>query len=76
MPTDSSHKEAVSGRPGMDRRTFLSTVLLVGAVVTVPVAWMGKRTVRYVEAIRGRFYPGPVTRLDTSRMGRCAKWGG
>ncbi len=57
----------------MKRRGFLKM-----ALVTAPLLELAERLApaRYVEALRARFYPGPVEKIDKREMTRPGKWAG
>ena len=63
---------------GIARRRFVGFLVGVAAVVVVPVLSLAGRVVpaRYVEAIRGRFYPVPVKRLSCNEIKKPGHWGG
>ncbi len=63
---------------GMKRRRFLGLVGKVGAAAAASVVWLADRTlpVRYVEAIRAGFYPGPRRPLDESNITKPSRWEG
>ena len=56
----------------MNRRHF------VKAVLAAPLIWVVERVApaRYVEALRGRFYPGTVAPLEKSEVAKVSKWAG
>lgn len=56
----------------MNRRHF------VKAVLAAPLIWVVERVApaRCVEALRGRFYPGPVAPLEKSEVAKVSKWAG
>ena len=60
----------------MTRRSLLKAV--IAAVFIAPLAratkWVAPRHV--TEAIRARFYPGPLKPLDLSEILRNSKWAG
>ena len=60
----------------MKRRAFLRTTL--GALLGPPVLRIAERAapVRYTEALRAKFYPGPVKPLDVSKLKRPGDWAG
>lgn len=60
----------------MKRRGFLRVTLR--ALIAAPLAWCAERVVpaRYTEALRARFYPGPLQDLDKSELRRPARWAG
>ena len=60
----------------MKRRGFLGIALK--AVLTTPMLWAAKRIapVRYTQALRAKFYPGPVTPIRKSEMEGPGKWAG
>lgn len=62
----------------MKRRSFLGTILTVMAFLTVPVLGVLGRLLpeRYVEALRSRLYPGPVTELTEADLNEPGRWGG
>ena len=63
---------------GIARRRFVGILVRIAAVVVVPASNLAGRVVpaRYVEAIRSRFYPGPVKRLSLSDIRKPGRWGG
>lgn len=68
-----------SGDMDVRRRGFLRCMLgASGAMLAAPLFLVLERVtpVRYVEAMRAKFYPGLVTRLDEKAIGRRGKWAG
>ena len=63
---------------GIARRRFVGFLVRAAAVAVVPASSLAGRVVpaRYVEAIRGRFYPVPVKRLSRSDIKKPGRWGG
>ena len=63
---------------GMKRRRFLRLALRVGSAAAASIVWLADRTlpVRYVEAIRAGFYPGPRKSLDEASITKPSRWEG
>ena len=53
----------------MNRRRFLE-------ILAAPVRWAAGRVLpaRYVEAVRGRVYPGPLKRFTAAEIDKPGKW--
>ncbi|GEM_PF-1384810 len=62
----------------MSRRGFLLRITALCAVIAVPMARWIRQTedTRVVQALRGRYYPGPVRPLDQESVSRPGKWAG
>ncbi len=60
------------------RKQFVRAILLTTAVAGGAAWWVFSRVapLRWVEAARGRIYPGPVRPLDRSAIQRIAPWAG
>ncbi len=60
------------------RRRFLAVAVRAAAVPVVATWLLGRQLVptRTVQAIRGRFYPGPVKRLSHAEIRRPGRWKG
>jgi hypothetical protein len=60
----------------MKRRGFLR--LSLGALIGDPLLWAFEKVapVRYTEALRARFYPGPIRTMDHRRISRPGYWAG
>ena len=60
----------------MKRRRFIKMTLI--AVGAGPLLWLAECALptRYTEAIRARFYPGPVKGLDVAKLNQPGKWVG
>jgi len=58
------------------RRGFLAAVL--GALLAAPVLWLTRRVVpaRYTQALRAKFYPGPVSDMDMAKVKTPGRWAG
>ena len=63
---------------GIARRRFMGSLVRIAAAVVIPASSLAGRVVpvRYVEAIRGRFYPVPAKRLDHNDIRKPGRWGG
>ena len=63
---------------GITRRRFVRLVVGIGTAATASIVWVVARTVplRYVEAIRTRFYPGPRKSLDEAGLSEPGYWEG
>jgi len=62
----------------MKRRTFLKIMSGLGAALFVPASWILERLApaRWVEAVRGRSYPGPTGLPDEAEIRRPGHWAG
>ena len=62
----------------MKRRGFLGLALGTVAWLAAPLFRLCEEAVpaRYTEALRARFYPGPVGRLSKSETVKPGKWAG
>lgn len=62
----------------LKRRKFLKIALGAGAIAAAPLAWVFKHIApaRYTEALKARFYPGPVCRIDETLVRKPGKWAG
>jgi hypothetical protein len=63
---------------GIARRRFVGLLGRIAAAGVVPASSLAGRVipVRYVEAIRDRFYPVPVKRLSRNDIRKPGRWGG
>ena len=60
------------------RRQLLKLTLGAGAALAAPLAQLAKlaRPARYVEAVRARFYPGPLKDLEEKDIVKPGRWAG
>jgi len=62
----------------LDRRNFLQGTMIICTLLFMPVSGLLQRTTetKAFRALRGRFYPGPVRKLDKGEVCRTADWAG
>jgi len=60
----------------MKRRGFLR--LGFATLIGGPLFWAFEKVapIRYTEALRARFYPGPIRKMDHKRISQPARWAG